>query len=506
MNVATALRSGIRIPVQCFWTVLPFYLLATGTTVAARVPFLAGLAIALAALRVEGRIEPVVRALDRLEPGQVDSADPTTLSPELIGALGGLVTPTVMIVLGVSIIVSLVVGIVFQAVATAGTFSAIDAALDTRDPLAAGVRGLVRHWQTFVGLALLRLVLVGVSLVPLGIGVAAAAAVGGPIALVGAAFLGLVSVVLLLVTLLALSFVSPAVVVDDVGVRGSVRGSLGFIRHHPVNFLLYVVITVGVAISVGALAGLLNFVGTARLVGVVTPLLVAPVVGGFQTALYAESELSVPRVDGSGQRASATSRRARVSGGVARGWRELKRFVATHPLANLGGGALLTVGIAAGWAFTAPYGVALDAPQDVAGVFGTVAVGPFVNIAANNWLVAVSGSYGGLALGVPTAAGLLFNGALVGALAGIFDRIAFLALVAPHGVIELPALAIAGGLGLHLGRVGLGGLRGRLSAADVGEELQRAFEVLVGLALLFVAAAFVEAFLTPRIAALALGG
>jgi uncharacterized membrane protein SpoIIM required for sporulation len=498
VTLASALRSGVRLPVQYTWTVLPFYLLATGTLAVARIPLLIGLAVVLGLLRVQGRIEPVIRAFDEVDPEQIDPADPTTLPAGLSDAVGGLVTPTVVAVFGISLLTTFLVWFVVQAIASAGTFSAVYAALDGRDPLTDGVRGLARHWQTFVGLSLVRLGLLTVAAVVVAVGAAVGVTLGGPVGVAVGAVFGLVALVYVVVVSLALSFVGPAVVVDDVGVGGSVRGSLGFIRRNPVEFVLFVVVTVGVSLAIGGLAGVANLLGVPRLVGVVTPLVVAPVLGGFQTALYVGVELP--------HRSSDVSRRRRLVGGFTRGWEALRRFVGGHPLAVVGAAVLLTVGVAAGWALTAPYGVAVQPPEDVSGVFGTIAVGPFVNIAANNWLVAAGGSYAGLALGVPQATELLFNGVVIGALAGIFDRLGFVALVAPHGVIELPALAVSGGLGLHLGRVGLDGLRGRASAGDVGEELGRAFEVLVGLALVFVVAAFVEAFLTPQIAALVLGG
>ncbi|MFC7135767.1 stage II sporulation protein M [Halobaculum litoreum] len=128
---------------------------------------------------------------------------------------------------------------------------------------------------------------------------------------------------------------------------------------------------------------------------------------------------------------------------------------------------MLVAGIAVGYATTAPYGVTAEGPADVAGVFGAVAVGPFVTIAANNWVVSAGLAYGGLAFGLPAVSGLAFNGVLVGALAGVFDRTAFLALVAPHGVLELPVIAVAGGLGLHLGGVGWRAVRGETDAERV---------------------------------------
>jgi uncharacterized membrane protein SpoIIM required for sporulation len=198
----------------------------------------------------------------------------------------------------------------------------------------------------------------------------------------------------------------------------------------------------------------------------------------------------------------------RLVGGFRRGLAELGRFLVGHPLTNLAGVLLFALGIGAGWQLTAGVGTRLGGPANVATVFGETpleATAVFGNIAANNWLVAATASFGGLGFGIPTTVSLLFNGVLIGALGGVFDRLTFLALVAPHGVIEIPALAVAGGLGLHLGRVGYRGLRGRLSVAAVADELRRGFDVLVGLAVVFVIAAAVEAYLTPALAAWILG-
>jgi uncharacterized membrane protein SpoIIM required for sporulation len=86
------------------------------------------------------------------------------------------------------------------------------------------------------------------------------------------------------------------------------------------------------------------------------------------------------------------------------------------------------------------------------------------------------------------------------------DPVAFLALVAPHGVIEIPAIVIAGSAGLSLGGVGVGAVRGRYSDDDVAAAIRRVYRVLLGLVPLFVVAALIEAFLTPLVASAVLGG
>jgi uncharacterized membrane protein SpoIIM required for sporulation len=189
----------------------------------------------------------------------------------------------------------------------------------------------------------------------------------------------------------------------------------------------------------------------------------------------------------------------------ADGTRDCLGFVVSNPLGVVLALAAFVFGTWGGWAVTAPAEVSIGAPDDVAGVFGPLPVNDFLNIAANNWLVAASGAYSGLGFALPALAGAMFNGALVGALAGVFDRVAFLALVAPHGVIEIPTLLIAWGMGVHLGVVGWRAVRGRADAETVAERLRFVARALAGIAVLLVVASFVEAFLTPQIAALILG-
>ncbi|WP_143423305.1 stage II sporulation protein M [Halegenticoccus soli] len=511
MNVSTALRSGLGIPVRRAGTVLPFYLLATGAIVVARAPILVGAGAAFVLLDSQGRIDPLVSELRRLDRSGFDPESPESVPPGLLEAIGGLVTPSVLGILGTVALASIILLLLARAAAAAATLGAVYAALRGDDPLTEGVAGIARHWRAFVGLGVLRAALFGLAGTPLLFGVLLAPP--GPVGIALALLAGLLSALLALLVTLALAFVGQAVVVEGAGVLRAVRRSAGFAVRRPVAFLFYAIVAGAALVLSGTLTAAFNLAGAPQAAAVIATLAVVPIVDGFKTSLYAERglpERSLPAGElpegEPPERERDEPPRRRVVGAFRRGWRRLGAFVRSHPAANLAGLACLGLGVAAGWLTTAPYGVQIDPPGEVLNVFGAIPVGPFVNIAANNWLVGASAAYGGVALGVPTATTLLFNGVVVGALAGVFDGVAFLALVAPHGVIELPAIAVAGGLGFHLGRVGWDALRGRRDAASVGEEIGRAFDVLLGLALVFVVAAFVEAFLTPRVAALVLGG
>jgi uncharacterized membrane protein SpoIIM required for sporulation len=76
-------------------------------------------------------------------------------------------------------------------------------------------------------------------------------------------------------------------------------------------------------------------------------------------------------------------------------------------------------------------------------------------VQANNIRVAAVAFAGGITLGLLTAAGLIFNGVLLGAIAGLMigagNWLGFVDLVTAHGVLELSCLLVAGAAGLSLG-------------------------------------------------------
>lgn len=107
----------------------------------------------------------------------------------------------------------------------------------------------------------------------------------------------------------------------------------------------------------------------------------------------------------------------------------------------------------------------------------------------------------GATAGVGTAWFLFYNGLLIGVLAAICHRhdlsLGFWALILPHGVIELTAIAIAGAAGLLVGRAIVApGDRGRRAAlADLGRE---AVQLVAGCCFFLFFAGLIEGFVTPQ--------
>jgi uncharacterized membrane protein SpoIIM required for sporulation len=121
-------------------------------------------------------------------------------------------------------------------------------------------------------------------------------------------------------------------------------------------------------------------------------------------------------------------------------------------------------------------------------------------IMVNNIQVAFLCFAFGALLGVGTVWILLYNGALIGALAALFHRAGesytFWAYIWPHGVTELTAVFIAGGAGLSLAYSFF--VPGELTR---GESFKRegkvTIQLMMGVIPLFVFAALIEGFLTP---------
>jgi len=123
-------------------------------------------------------------------------------------------------------------------------------------------------------------------------------------------------------------------------------------------------------------------------------------------------------------------------------------------------------------------------------------------IITNNVQVTFLAFAGGILAGLGTAWILLFNGVLLGGVAGIFQvhgaSLHLWAFVLPHGVIELTAICIAGGAGLWLGSALV--VPGRRTRGDALVERGReAISLLGGTVILLLVAGLIEGFISPSV-------
>ncbi len=122
------------------------------------------------------------------------------------------------------------------------------------------------------------------------------------------------------------------------------------------------------------------------------------------------------------------------------------------------------------------------------------------SISTNNIQVTFGAVAGGIAFGLLTAGILLFNGVLIGVVAGVGiaagNGSALVELILPHGVLELSCIVVAGAAGLRMGWALVDpGRRPRGQA--LATEGRAAIELVLGTALWLVVAGLTEGLLTP---------
>lgn len=122
-------------------------------------------------------------------------------------------------------------------------------------------------------------------------------------------------------------------------------------------------------------------------------------------------------------------------------------------------------------------------------------------IITNNVKVAVFAFAGGMTAGILTGWVILENGVMLGAYSALFAHAGFgadfWATIAPHGVIELSAIQIAGGAGLILAGGYLRPGRARRRDALV-LAARRAATLVLGVALMLIVAGTIEGFVSPQ--------
>lgn len=121
-------------------------------------------------------------------------------------------------------------------------------------------------------------------------------------------------------------------------------------------------------------------------------------------------------------------------------------------------------------------------------------------IFTNNIRVTILAFAAGILVCLGTAFVLIFNGVTFGALGGMAfgagNGERFLALVTPHGVLELSCIVVAAAAGLRMGwAIVVPGVRSRAHSLKV--EARRSIEMVLGTAPWLVFAGLVEGFVTP---------
>lgn len=220
-------------------------------------------------------------------------------------------------------------------------------------------------------------------------------------------------------------------------------------------------------------------------------------------------------------RLSALVARARsaVTGAHASAWRDVGGFFTRVFPAVLyrlrwwwigtTAGTVAVAAVTAAWivhnpdvlhALGTPEGMAQYVEHDFANYYVENPAGSFAaQVWTNNAWVAAQAIIFGVAFGLPTLAVLALNGVNLGMAAGMMiahDRgDVFFGLILPHGLLEMTAVFVAGGVGLKLGWTIISpGDRTRMRA--LGEEARAAIAVVLGLVVVLFVSGLIEGFVT----------
>ncbi|ELY82400.1 stage II sporulation protein M [Natrinema gari] len=477
---------------------LPMYVLGIAITGIVRVVPFAAIAIAILYLATTGRLDTVRTAVADLDPPPTDPEAFDAWASGLEPLFDQILTPPLLALAAMTVVVSIVLFALLSAAVAAGQLAACYGRLRSDRGLVAGFAGARRYWLRFLGLFVLEAVCWVVVLVAVGIGAALLAgavllATGSEVgpALV-ALFAGLVAIVLLVAVRALFAFAPVAIVVDDAGVFDAVRHAGGFVRARPVAAIFYYVVAFLAVVGLATIAGLLSLVDIVALESLLSVLLLFPALDLLKTAVYGDyrERLRPPEPP-------ARSLRSQLRAGLRRGWAELTTFVRTTPGTHALVVALGVLGFWIGWATAGSVAGGFET-SIAARLEGWLPPAMAIELFGNNWLVALTTAYAGIALAVPAIVSVLFNGVALGFTARLeVAPLELAAFVVPHGVIEIPAILIASALGVSVGVTAWRTWRGHVGIPALADALERAFWVLVGVAVLLAIAAVIEGFVSP---------
>lgn len=127
-----------------------------------------------------------------------------------------------------------------------------------------------------------------------------------------------------------------------------------------------------------------------------------------------------------------------------------------------------------------------------------------VSIAVNNLIAMVVLLLGAVSLGIVTVFGLVVNGLVIGVVVGIalqtVSPVVILALIVPHGILEIPALLTVSAIGLRFGRLTIRYLRGNEDELLTERDLREAGLLVLFATMLIIVAAYIEANVTLTLA------
>ena len=495
MELSRAIRVAIRTLRKRPAELLPFYILSLAVPAIVRVVSFAGAGILLGYFVLSGRIEAIQTeflAIDTDPPDVEDEEAFNEWAESLEPLFELIITPTSVIVLLLTLLLTIVLGLCLYAIVTAGQLAACFGGLRDRSAAMAGIIGIRGNWISILGLFVLEfflwIVITGIALTIVLIAAA--------LSLVLALFVGIVAFFVWLFAGIVIraifAFAPVAVIVDGNGALSSLRASAGFIRAQFANAVAYYVIAIVLLMGVSVFSSILAVIGAPTITAIISILLVAPVLDLLKTTFFGSYRDAIQPIEPLDVSFTTQLRR-----GTRKGMSEMARFVRDTPGLHAIAVGSIVIGFVMGWVAVEPLVGEVEASirSRIAGIIPPVAALEFFG---NNWSVALSTAFSGVALAIPAIISLWFNGVVLGALTRLeVSLIELVAFVIPHGIIEIPAILIAGAVGIYLGIHTWRTWRGRASREALSAAFERSYWVLIGVGILLAIAAIIEGFVSP---------
>lgn len=494
-NVVRRIHSILRHRPDDFF---PLYFLGAAIPAVTQMITIIGLIGGYVYLAVTGRLDRLQTYLSTTDigpPPEPGTPAFTEWANGLLPVLELIFPPGVLVLISFTLLASLVTAFVLYSAVTAGQLAVCFARIHRKRALPTALTAARNYWISFLGLYLFEAVIWILStlivLLLIFLSVQFSFLVGGVVAL----FAVPIWIIGVTVTRAVFVFAPVAVIVDEISAFTAVKTAILFIRHHPTDAFVYYSLAITVLVLYSGITAFFSTVGSGSVVALVGILFVSPVLDIYKTTVFADSRGSLPSIPPSPRRL-----RTQIRTGLHRGWSSLISFVLTSPGYLATGFVLLLFGAYTGWLLAAPFTPIIDASIEsrIATLFPVTAALEFFG---NNWSVAFTIAYAGIAFGLPSAVLLWVNGVSIGVLYQLeINKPAFVGFVTPHGIIEIPSIVIAGALGLKLGVQTWRAWRTNTGKEVLTNALARMFWIVVGLGILLAIAGFIEGFISPFVA------
>jgi len=493
MNFEYKIKDSLKIYKRHISKIVTFFALILGLNTIIQIIFLAGVGGALSYLHIT---EGFGKFIDMIASG------------EFLLFLETLIDQTTFIaIIMITLIVAVIGGLAGFSFIIGGFIKLIrDLIVEEESSLGNALKGSAKYFKRIFLLYVFGGIigLLGI-VIPIGI---------GQVSILAGILVGIFSILIIVILYLVFFlFAQEIIVIDDVGILDGMWGSFEFFKSNILEIIGLIVLAVLTSVILGMFNQLVTFVLTIQIESMtylITLLIVSPIIMILKIRMYTDY-----RGMGSTQSVD-TNIKPWIKNGLYKSWSTSILFIKNHPALIGISIVIFTIGTIGGWHIgdtIIPYDLTdislppnIDVPYQEFGVGGNFA-SMFLYLMFHNWTVAIGITFSGLVYGIPTIGALLFNGVIIGIVSALIGDITFVAIgILPHGIIEIPAISIAGAMGLSLGISFKNYISGDIDVDTLGDKMENIMYALVGVFPLFLIAAIIEAFITPLLLSIYAGG